>query len=196
MLLIKFLEKQNFLEIKKIQSILKINFIDDSPIGYALLKNNSEVVGFLGTIFSKRRIQNQLFDHCYLHTWIVSKNYRMQSFRLIKPVLEKKVFISTFSPIKSLEGLYKKLYFEEKNYFTKFIVASPINFADNKMKLIDDRSLFENKLSESNKKERDIFLHVSALEESKLRILKENQTLKFDIKEDKEKLQAINLKKV
>ncbi len=152
LLLIKFLEKQNFLEIKKIQSILKINFIDDSPIGYALLKNNSEVVGFLGTIFSKRRIQNQLFDHCYLHTWIVSKNYRMQSFRLIKPVLEKKVFISTFSPIKSLEGLYKKLYFEEKNYFTKFIIASPINFSDNKMKLIDDRSLFENKLSESNKK--------------------------------------------
>ena len=82
LLLIKFLEKQNFLEIKKIQSILKINFIDDSPIGYALLKNNSEVVGF-GNNILKRRIQNQLFDHCYLHTWIVSKNYRMQSFRLI-----------------------------------------------------------------------------------------------------------------
>ena len=44
-------------------------------------------------------------------------------------------------------------------------------------------------------KERDIFLHVSALEKSKLRVLKENQTLKFDIKEDKNKLQAINLKK-
>ena len=43
---------------------------------------------------------------------------------------------------------------------------------------------------------RDIFLHVSALEDSKLRVLKEDQILKFDIKEDKEKLQAINLKKV
>ena len=31
-------------------------------------------------------------------------------------------------------------------------------------------------------KERDIFLHVSALESSKLRVLKENQLLKFDIK--------------
>ena len=46
---------------------------------------------------------------------------------------------------------------------------------------------------ESNK---DIFLHVSALEDSKLRVLKEDQILKFDIKEDKEKLQAINLKTV
>tara|TARA_Y100000741_G_scaffold326547_1_gene278671 strand:- start:324 stop:527 length:204 start_codon:yes stop_codon:yes gene_type:complete len=45
-------------------------------------------------------------------------------------------------------------------------------------------------------KERDIFLHVSALESSKLRVLKEDQILKFDIKEDKNKLQAINLKKV
>ena len=47
-----------------------------------------------------------------------------------------------------------------------------------------------------DKTEKDIFLHVSALEESKLRILKENQKIKFDIKEDKDKLQAINLKKV
>ena len=47
-----------------------------------------------------------------------------------------------------------------------------------------------------DKTERDIFLHVSALEESKLRVLKEEQEIEFDIKEDKKKLQAINLKKV
>ena len=47
-----------------------------------------------------------------------------------------------------------------------------------------------------DKTEKDIFLPVSALEESKLRILKENQKIQFDIKEDKDKLQAINLKKV
>ena len=43
--------------------------------------------------------------------------------------------------------------------------------------------------------EKDIFLHITTLEESKLRVLKEDQKLKFDIKEDKNKLQAINLKK-
>ena len=47
-----------------------------------------------------------------------------------------------------------------------------------------------------DKSEKDVFLHVSALENSKLRVLKENQTLKFDIKEEKDKLQAINLKKI
>ncbi len=42
---------------------------------------------------------------------------------------------------------------------------------------------------------KDIFLHVSALEDSKLRVLKEEQKIKFDIKEDQDKLQAINIKK-
>ena len=42
---------------------------------------------------------------------------------------------------------------------------------------------------------KDIFLHVSALEESKLRLLKEEQAIIYDIKEEKNKLQAINIKK-
>ena len=46
-----------------------------------------------------------------------------------------------------------------------------------------------------DKTSKDVFLHVSALEESKLRVLKEDQVLKFDIKEEKDKLQAINIKK-
>ena len=45
---------------------------------------------------------------------------------------------------------------------------------------------------ETNK---DIFLHVSSLEESTLRVLKEEQKIKYDIKEEKDKLQAINIKK-
>ena len=44
--------------------------------------------------------------------------------------------------------------------------------------------------------EKDIFLHVSTLEKSKLRVLKENQEIQFEIKEEKGKLQAVNLKRV
>jgi len=46
-----------------------------------------------------------------------------------------------------------------------------------------------------DKTQKDIFLHVSALEESKLRVLKEEQTIIYDLKEEKDKLQAINIKK-
>jgi CspA family cold shock protein len=47
-----------------------------------------------------------------------------------------------------------------------------------------------------DKTNKDIFLHVSTLEESKLRVLKEEQHIEFDIKEEKNKLQAINIKKL
>jgi CspA family cold shock protein len=44
-----------------------------------------------------------------------------------------------------------------------------------------------------DKSEKDVFLHVSALEKSKLRVLRENQKIQFEIKEEKGKLKAINL---
>ena len=46
-----------------------------------------------------------------------------------------------------------------------------------------------------DKSKKDIFLHVSSLEDSKLRVLKEDQKIFYDIKEEKDKLQAINIKK-
>ena len=42
--------------------------------------------------------------------------------------------------------------------------------------------------------EKDVFLHVSALEKSKLRKIRENQKLQFEIKEEQGKLKAVNLK--
>ena len=44
--------------------------------------------------------------------------------------------------------------------------------------------------------QKDIFLHVSALEDSKLRVLKEEQTIVYDIKEEKDKLQIKHKKKI
>ena len=46
-----------------------------------------------------------------------------------------------------------------------------------------------------NDSDKDIFLHVTSLEKSKLRVLKENQEIEFEIKEEKGKLQAVNLKR-
>ena len=46
-----------------------------------------------------------------------------------------------------------------------------------------------------NDTEKDIFLHVTSLEKSKLRVLKENQEIEFEIQEEKGKLQAVNLKR-
>jgi len=50
-------------------------------------------------------------------------------------------------------------------------------------------------ITTDDKSEKDVFLHVSALEKSKLRVLRENQKIQFEIKEEKGKLQAVNLKR-
>ena len=46
-----------------------------------------------------------------------------------------------------------------------------------------------------NETKKDIFLHVSSLENSRLRVLKEDQEISYEIKEEKSKLQAVNIKK-
>ena len=146
-----FLEKQVFLKPKKILSILKINYLKDYPLGYSLTFNSS-IVGFLGTIFSKRKINKNLIEQCYLHSWIVNKDYRTQAFRLIMPILEKKIFISTYSPIKTLEGLYKKLNFEEIKYSSKIVFSFPFQSkVQKKVKILNEKKLFEDHLSEESK---------------------------------------------
>ena len=46
-----------------------------------------------------------------------------------------------------------------------------------------------------DKSEKDVFLHISTLEKSKIRVLRENQKIQFEIEEEKGKLKAINLKR-
>ena len=88
-LLKNFLTKQKFLNSNEIFEILKINFDKDQPIGYILMKDKN-VVGFLGTIFSRRPIKEKIIDHCYLHSWVVFERYRLAAFKLILPIIKKK----------------------------------------------------------------------------------------------------------
>ena len=51
---IKYLKNQHYLDFKKISQILKINYNNKYPLGYAL-KTEKKIVGFVGTLFSKRK---------------------------------------------------------------------------------------------------------------------------------------------
>lgn len=135
-LLENFLKKQNYLNANEVLSIIKINFSTKQPIGYILIESDTNIIGFLGTIFSKRTINEISVEHCYLHSWVVFESYRLQAFKLILPILKKNIFISTYSPIKSLEGLYKKLEFEEGYFYSKLILLFPfINLRKKKITL-------------------------------------------------------------
>ena len=76
------------------------------------------------------------------------KKHRFEAFKLIIPIIEKNIFLSTYSPIKSLEGLYKKLGFEEVEFFSKFVLSfSFIRFKKNNVSFSEEKSLFKKFLS-------------------------------------------------
>ena len=147
-----FLNNQNFLNPNDVLKILTINFKIEQPIGYTLINDKKEIVGFLGTIFSSIPVEEKFVEHCYLHSWIVLKKYRLEAFKLILPLIKKNIFLSTYSPIKSLEGLYKKLSFEEHHFFSKFVFFLPLSkFDKSQIKYSEDVNFFEKYLKENDK---------------------------------------------
>ena len=148
----KFLHNQKFLNYNDVLKILKINFNLEQPIGYTLIDDKKEIVGFLGTIFSSIPVKEKFVEHCYLHSWIVLKKYRIEAFKLIIPLIKKNIFLSTYSPISSLEGLYKKLSFEEHHFFSKFVFFLPLSkFNNSHIKYSEDAAFFRKYLKEKDK---------------------------------------------
>ena len=69
------------------------------------------------------------------------------------PLLEKNIFITTFSPIKSLEGLYKKFNFDQVEY--KSIIFPIFNFNSlfgKTTKFYQNKEFFFKFLSKKDKK--------------------------------------------
>lgn len=151
--LFSFLTKQNYLNSKEIIRIINNNFITSLPIGYVML-SKSNIVGFLGTIYSSRNYKEKFVKQCYLHTWIVINKFRFYSYKLIMPILQQDNYLFTYNPIKQLVGLYQKLGFEKKIirkefFFINFI----INFLKKKkFKKIDNCKNYYNFLNTKQKK--------------------------------------------
>ncbi len=147
-----FLNSQKFLKPKDVLKIIKINFNFEQPIGYILIDDKKEIVGYLGTIFSSIPVEEKFVEHCYLHSWIVLKKYRIEAFKLIIPLIKKNIFLSTYSPISSLKGLYKKLSFVEQYFYSKFVLFLPLSKLDNiQIDYSEDTSFFNKYLKEKDK---------------------------------------------
>ena len=149
---LSFLRSQKFIDFKKIENILKIKFLKSEPLGNILINEKKEVVGFLGTIFGERYYKDNLILLCNLHSWIVEKKYRYQSFQLLIPIIRRNILIFTFSPIKSLEGLYEKLGFKKKIICSKLIFFIPYKFIKKRFKYYSNNVYCEKFLSKSDLK--------------------------------------------
>lgn len=62
--------------------------------GYMLL-DGPRCVGFMGTIFAKRRLEGQEYNCCNISSWVVLEGYRNWSLSLLFPVLKLRDWIIT-----------------------------------------------------------------------------------------------------
>ena len=121
---INYLKNQNYIDYKIIKEILQINYNKYYPIGY-VVKIKNKIVGFVGTLLSKRKINNKNYLYCNIHTWVVDKHHRVASHLLYKPLIKKKYIITVLSPQNRLIKIFKKMGFqpvenELQNYSFKF----------------------------------------------------------------------------
>ena len=60
---------------------------DEDYIGYMLLDDSDNAVGFLGYLFSERKVNGQMKRFCNLNCWAVEEDYRSFGLSLLKPAL-------------------------------------------------------------------------------------------------------------
>jgi hypothetical protein len=105
--------------------------------GY-ILEDEGEIVGFLGTLHTRREIRGKLEDICEIHSWFVKKEYRNQSLNLLMPVLAMKRTrtIINFTPTPKVYDLGKKLGFQDLE--TKLTLFFPIPMGIRSVEIVTD----------------------------------------------------------
>ena len=138
----EFFNNQNFLNNKNINLLFQFNRNSKYPIGYIIKDFTNNIVGFMGTLFYEKIIEKKITIFCNIHSWIVNKKYRLNSFFLITPLLKEKYNLTAFTPVKSLEGLLEKFGFKKKILIFKFGVnINFIRFNNNKFKIETDKNI-------------------------------------------------------
>lgn len=131
---INYLKNQKFLNFNNIYKILKLNSNNHFPIGNILLDSNNNIVGFMGTFYYLKKKNNKFSTMCNIHSWIVNKEFRLNSFLLLSKILNRNINFTAFTPIKNLFGLLEKFKFEKKVFYyrkllnLKFFNFGKINF--------------------------------------------------------------------
>ena len=148
---INFLRKQHFLPHQNIQDLISFQKDEQYPIGYIMVNRSNIVVGFVGTWFSKRRINSRENIFCNIHSWIVEQEYRLYSFYLISLLDKKNIDLNALTPLESLKGLLLKFGFKKREIFYKIILNIKFfKFSKKNYEIIKDKDDIEKRLDKIN----------------------------------------------
>ena len=148
---LNYLKNQKFLNYKKLINILKFSENNKYPIGYLMSNTENKIVGFMGTFFSERIIENKQNIICNIHTWIVDKNFRLNAFFLIVPLIKDNLNLTAFTPVPTLKGLLSKCGLNKKEFNYKIIINFKIfNIKNDQFYIEIDSEKIKNKLSQED----------------------------------------------
>ncbi|MGE5313291.1 MAG: hypothetical protein ACM3Q4_01195 [Acidobacteriota bacterium] len=129
------------------------------PPGYVLL-DGARVVGFLGTVFSERRIGERTERFCNVTSWIVLPGYRGESIRMVLPLLRlPECTITNFSPSATVTRIFEQLGFAYLDTHAFIFYPGLRSFRllrERPYELITDRARIETLVSEAD---RTLFRH-------------------------------------
>ena len=132
---------------------------DQHPLGYFMRNtDDNKIVGFLGTICSRRFIQGKEIVCCNLVHWFVEKEFRVFAYAFFFPLMEREIIVYATTPRESIIGIYKKFNFDIT--IAKYTAGVGINFLTFFSKNFYRFSIIKNKdeiLEELNHEDRKIF---------------------------------------
>ncbi|MDA9662230.1 hypothetical protein N9T41_00705 [Candidatus Pelagibacter sp.] len=189
---IDYLVEQKLLGFTEINKILMANGNENYPIGNILEDRKGRVVGFMGSFYNKKKDSEFFFTLCNIHSWIVDKEYRHNSFFLLSPLLNNKIYFTAFTPVKSLVGLLLKFNFNKNsfyyrtiinfkyfNFFNKnYLISFDFNFIKTKLNLDDlkilnkyNKSIYVKLLIYNKNHSKHIFIIGSIIKKKGLNVL-------------------------
>jgi hypothetical protein len=150
-----FLQKQKFIPYHNIKNLISLQKNTTYPIGYLMTDKSDIAVGYVGTWFSKRIIENIECVFCNIHTWIVEKRYRLYSYYLISSLIKEDLNLVALTPVESLKGLLLKYDFKKEKIYYKLVLNLKLfKFFKKKYEIIKEKKNIEIQL---NKEYLDIY---------------------------------------
>jgi hypothetical protein len=147
---LKYLKKQKYIDYNLINKNFSLIYDKKFPIAF-LLKNKKKIVGFLGTLFSIRKINKKKFIFCNIHSWLVDVPHRIAADLLFKDILNKSI-ITVLSARKGLSKTFNNMGFKKvkMNYRVTFLLNPTNLFYKKKTGIYSDISLIKNCLDKNN----------------------------------------------
>ena len=150
---LKYLKKQRYLSFSKIFFLLNSFINKNYPVCY-ILKKDKKIVGFVGTIFSKKKYNKKNHLTCNIHSWLVDKSHRIASSLLFKEVDKERCLVTILTALPRLRKTFIRLGFKELTMTYKLSLTKKIfsKQNDKKYQLLNNFNKINIKLPKNLKK--------------------------------------------